>query len=824
MGTLLPERPAAVWTLKNPTITILAATTLCVTWLAFAQTATPTPTSKPLDAAEDLELKTISGQLSDPARDAKTKAEAADLLVTRPYAQAIEITRTLLSDTTNPSAQIAIAAAISRQGGRDEYIDALVAMLVGSEPSVRAPAGKALVTYKQPRVTAQLIKLATDVKGDKAVRVAVIATLQSMLDKQAVDALVRLLDDTDATIRDAAMDALTKLTNIRTFGKDRWQWVMWWNLNKNKDRNEWLADLAESLGKTKTALDTKNLQLTTRLTKALLDLYALTPAAQRDAMLLALLKEPLPEVRLAGTAMIQKKIETGLLDEISPEVRSQARLMLADTDPQIREAAAMVLANLGDTDTLAVLVEQLKVEETPSVQAALLMAMGQLHDSKAVPALLSRLGSKYDIVSTAAATSLGRIAAKQPLQGTQLADAVKTLIDRYKQIDTAGQMDGVALRESLLGTMGTIGKKEFLPVLQAALQDNIATVRWAAVTGLGKLGDSSAAAPLQGLMSDPDRGVRQAAIATVGTLGGEKYIQAILQHTDATEAEATVRQQAWDTALAILANASEDTLGDTCAALSKRTDAGAYQIRVMQLLVAKLKIAKSKSLRTRQRELAAALLKSDRPDEAAEQLADVFGATPSGDAQAKAIWLEWVDAMLAAADPAVGKVMADQTDDELFQQAVNSLTTRLSQLVAAQKQDAAIVLLEEVDRRLGQRLTSAQRGGYKTVLTNCRAGQAAADVQRVAKLALQLLAAEETARKAAQAELTIMGDRAVKPLVGELRKNLASAKPNPQVEIAILTALKQLSPQLAGYDSAAAVADRLKTLDKWSGSPTTKPE
>jgi len=33
-------------------------------------------------------------------------------------------------------------------------------------------------------------------------------------------------------------------------------------------------------------------------------------------------------------------------------------------------------------------------------------------------------------------------------------------------------------------------------VLQAGLQDNIATVRWAAVTGLGKLGDSSAAVPL----------------------------------------------------------------------------------------------------------------------------------------------------------------------------------------------------------------------------------------------------------------------------------------------------------------------------------------
>jgi hypothetical protein len=385
-------------------------------------------------------------------------------------------------------------------------------------------------------------------------------------------------------------------------------------------------------------------------------------------------------------------------------------------------------------------------------------------------------------------------------------------------------VDGVALRESLLTTMGTIGDKAFLAVLQAALQDNIATVRWAAVTGLGKLGDSAAAAPLLGLMSDPDRGVRQAAIATVGTLGGDKYLQAILQHTDATEAEAAVRQQAWDSAMAILANAKEDTLANVAAALGKRADATSYQIRVMQLLVEKLKAAKSSTLRARQRDLAAALVKADRPAEAATQLAEVFGATPPKDPQTAAIWLEWVDAMLAAADPGVCKLLSDQVDTELFQQAMESLTTHISQMVEAKKHDAAIILLEEVSRQLARKLSESQRESFKTVLANCRASQVAADAQRVSKLAPQLLAAEEPVQKAALAEIVAMGDRATKPLIAELRKNLMSAKPNVVLETAILAAIKQLAPQLAGYDASATVADRLKTLDKWTGAQTTKPE
>lgn len=797
----------------KPIYIILTATLALGVTMAWGANS-PASAIRPLTPAEELELKTISAQLTDPLRDTKTKAEAGDLLLTKPYPQAAELAKSILADSSNPSAQIAIADAIGRLGGTVELIEPLLAMLASPEPDVRAIAAKALVTYKQQKVTERLVNLALDEKLDKAVRQAAISTLQGVLDKQAVDALVKLVNDRDMTIRHGAMDALTKLTNIRTFGRDRSQWVLWWNQNKNKDRNEWLADLAESLGKTKAALDGENAQLRDRLSKALLDLYGATPVAQRDALLMSLLKEPLADVRLGGMTLVQNKIESSLIEEISPEVRSQVRLMLSDTSAEIRQSAAIVLASLGQANTLAALMEQLKVEESPSVQAALLSAMGQLHEIKALPTVMANLYSRYDIVAAAAATALGRIALRQPLQDMQRSDAVRAIIERYRSSETPNG-SGVALREALLVTMGSIADNRFSPVLMQAMKDSAATIRWSAVNSMAKLADPVSADTIAPLMADPDRGVRQAAIVAVASLAGEKYLPVILQRTEAIESEETVRQQAWDSAMAILAAAREETLVATCESLAKRPEASNYFIRTLQALVDKLKAGKSPALAGRQRQLAAALIAADRPAEAAIQLADVYLAMSGHDPHAAEMWIEWVDAMIAAADPALARVIAGQNDQKLFVLAVEHLATGVAVMVDKNKHDSVLGLLEEVDHQLGSRLNDEQRQTFSIILNNCRTRQAHADQQRVTKLALQLLSTEEQARKAAVTELTAMGDRAVTPLVGELRRNIASPKPNPELEVNVLSILKQVAPRLTGYNISAPPAQKVQIVEGW---------
>jgi hypothetical protein len=100
-------------------------------------------------------------------------------------------------------------------------------------------------------------------------------------------------------------------------------------------------------------------------------------------------------------------------------------------------------------------------------------------------------------------------------------------------------------------------------------------------------------------------------------------------------------------------------------------------------------------------------------------------------------------------------------------------------------------------------------------LSAARAGQDQLDRKRVTDLSAQLLAADESVRKSAAAELKGLGVRAVAPLLAELRRIASEPKPNPKAEKAILDVLTQIAPKLTGYDLAAPQAERLARIDAW---------
>ncbi|GAH89384.1 unnamed protein product, partial [marine sediment metagenome] len=245
-----------------------------------------------LTSAQRIELETSKAQLSDPSRTAKTKREAAILLLTRPYPQATAALRGFLSDETNRPAQIAVAEAVAESGQtHKDFVKPLLAMLTGAEPSLRPPAASALAAYKDPGVLDALIKLVANDKTPHGARLAIIAAMQRILDKKAIDALVRLLDDSEETIRNAACDALTKLTSIRAFGRDRRRWRSWWDRNKQKPRSDWFADLVDSLARANLELERENAELRRRLAEAMEALYAAAAPVRKDALLAEMLKD-----------------------------------------------------------------------------------------------------------------------------------------------------------------------------------------------------------------------------------------------------------------------------------------------------------------------------------------------------------------------------------------------------------------------------------------------------------------------------------------------------------------------------------------------------
>ena len=768
----------------------------------------------PLTDAQRLELKTYTGQLADPARSAKTKSEAASLLLTRTYPQATRALLQFLKDSSNQSARVAIATAIGAQGSSDRaFIDPLIAMLTGKDAAVRSAAARALVTYKNHGVTDKLVAIALDAQQDKAVRLVTIKAMESVLDKRAVDALVRLLDDSDPAIRDGSMAALAALTNIRAFGKDQLQWKLWWQRNRHKPRSQWLADLADSLAWSKASLEADNARLRQRLSRAMTDLYQATPEPQREAALVGFLKDPLVEVRLVGLALADRRISAG--KKLWPAVVAHAPVMLQDPDPGVRRAAALLTAHVGDGKALATLMARLKTEKVPEVRQGLLTAMGSLRNPKVLPVVLEAMTSKYEKTVIAAAGALARIASDQPLDGQHRAAAVKALLERYALADKAN--NGAALREALVAAMGTLKDARIIGVLVGALKDPAATVRLAAVNALTAQRSEASAESIAPLVGDGDRGVRRAAIAALGSLGGRKYLETILQRTrPEAEPDAAVRDQAWGVAMDVLGTADVATLTRTAESLADRADATEKRIKVLEMLAAALEAAKSPKLTQAWRRLGADLVTAGRPAEAAACLEKAYQKLlGDGNSEATVVWQEWVQALLLADDATVVKAMAGQKDDRAFRQALAAFQKRLAALNAVGKFATVALLSQEAVGGLAGRLTADELQRLKSLLTMASARQRQADGVRVEKLLSQMVGGDEAGARTASAELRSMGDRAVEPLLTALKKALVEDKPNAEAERVIIDALSKLAPDLKGYDTKAPQTDRLKRVESW---------
>lgn len=767
-----------------------------------------------LAPAQQLDLKTLTGQLSDPGRSSKTKLEAAELLLNRPYPQATQALQMFLADSSNPAGQLAVAEAITRHGGADEsFIKPLLSLMTGPEPPVRLAGGRALAAYKNDEVTAKLIRIAADTAGEREIRLIAVQSLGWVLDRRSVVALVLLLDDKDKSIGRAAARSLAKVTNIRTFGEDSAEWRRWWARNKHKDRQEWLVDLTDSLNRTKDTLEIENAHLRDRLTRAMTDLYAATPPARRETMLLDFLKDPMAGVRMVGTKLTYKRVAAG--ESVSGEISLQVRSMLGDPDPGVRQSLALLLANLGDASSLGALLGRLKIEQVGSVRQGLLTALGRLRDPEALQAVLVEIPSRDQAVSSAAAVALGRIVAEHPLSEDLKPDVVKALIDRYRS--TADGANGAGLREAILSVMGNVGDKSFASVLSGALKDDAPTVRLAAADAMGKLGDSRLAVQLAPLISDRDRGVRQAAIGAIGSLGGKKHLREILSRTDPSiESDAAVRKLTWSVAMDILSTADAENLRKVAETLASRPDASDQRIRILQMLVEVLSGQDNQEQGDARRRLGMVLREANRPAEAEPHLAKAWNIySQIANPDASAVWREWIGSLLDADDPTALKIMNDQVDDECFATAMEQLNERLGQLKADQKHSTVILLTQAAMKELPHRLTAQQRDAITDQLAKARLAQTIEDQREVGKLVEQLQSPDPEQRKTASTQIQAMGKRALRILLEELKKSLTAEKPDAQVEAAILELIVQIAPELKGYDLSAPLDEKIKLIDTW---------
>lgn len=767
-----------------------------------------------LTIAQQQELQTLTEQLVDPGRSSRTKLDAAVLLLNRPYREATDTLVGLLGNPGNPAAQRAVAEALARHGGQNKaFVKPLMKLLDGQDATLRAAAGRALASYSDPAVVGRLTLVAIDQRKPKTVRLVAIRSLSLVLDKRAVATAIQLLDDSDSDIRQSAADTLIKLTNIRSFGNDADEWKLWWSRNRDKKRTEWLADLADRLGRAKAGLERENAVLRERLIRTTAEVYSATPSSARETILMDLLNDPLADIRLVGTRLTDRRLTGG--EPVSPEVTLRLRAMLSDSDSRVRASSAMLLANLADAESLPIVLGRLEIERDNTARQGLLTALGRLGSLDALPAVLAEITSENTGVSTAAAAALARIVELHALSGSVRREAVDALIDRYER--AAQSTDGARLREALLTAMSKIPDRAIVRVLRGAVTDQAATVRLAAVGALAGLGNGDSAQMLSPLVADSDRGVRQAAITAIGTLAGKEHLSLILTRTDpAVEPDAAVRKQAWAVATQILSDAAPDTLERVAGELANRPDAAAQRIQILQMLVAALQNEEPAVQGAAQRDLGLALASGKRPAEAAVHLGEAWKLYDQAKhPDAIKVWDEWLDALLAGDDATAVRVMNGQTDAECFNKALARLIDRLQALRGEKQYASAKMIALAVLRELPHRLGDAERQTIEQLLAEVNELLQAEDKSSVVRLVSMLTSSDENVRRSAADELRHLGPRSVEPLLDALDDCLNSEKLDTGREAAIIAVLSQIAPELNGYSADAAVPEKLRKIRTW---------
>ncbi len=274
------------------------------------------------------------------------------------------------------------------------------------------------------------------------------------------------------------------------------------------------------------AASNENIQLRDRLIQAIGELYLATPKDQQDAQLQSILNDRIALVRLVGLRLAEQRINANL--SISQELRQQVRMLLSDSDAEVRREAALLIAGAGDASDGEVLLERLQVEQSPLVREALLTSLGQLRDTRALSAVLAGIDSDNNEVAAAAATALAKIVDKKTLSVKQQDEMISALHDRYRKCRNRAESAG--LREAIISAMGVVGDESCLTVLGGALKDESASVRLASVNAMAELGEGKAVRLLTPLSRDPDRGVRQAVIAALGAMAGREQLQTILKY------------------------------------------------------------------------------------------------------------------------------------------------------------------------------------------------------------------------------------------------------------------------------------------------------
>ncbi|MCC7210816.1 MAG: hypothetical protein E3K40_09250 [Candidatus Brocadia sp.] len=397
----------------------------------------------------------------------------------------------------------------------DRATDILISLLDSDSAAIQNAVVETLGELKTTHSVLMVSEAMLDPQRSPNAKILLARALGNTNDRDAIEPLIKMLAADDSGLREAARKSLEKITKLSSSADPGW-WNKWWELNKAKTREQWLEDLVVKQEEHEKQLESTIEQIKLEVAQKSIKLLETRPDKTDPKPLVEALKSEYPEVKIFATKELVKLKDPSVVD-----VLIQA---ISDTSEDVRIEAIQALGELGDERAVQPLIGVMG-DESLEVREKTAKSLGKLGKREAGDALVSALSKNTDLsIVCAIIEALGQIGdprAVDPLLGF--------LTHKEPQV-----------RECTAAALGKLRDGRAVNALIAALNDEQERVRWYAADSLGKIGDPVCADSLIKLLSDASARVRESAVEALGQIGNEQAIESLikaLQDSDKRVAE-----------------------------------------------------------------------------------------------------------------------------------------------------------------------------------------------------------------------------------------------------------------------------------------------
>ncbi|HEY9832138.1 MAG TPA: HEAT repeat domain-containing protein, partial [Stenomitos sp.] len=203
---------------------------------------------------------------------------------------------------------------------------------------------------------------------------------------------------------------------------------------------------------------------------------------------------------------------TGACRMDSPPVVAALAKALHQTDSHLREEAAVILGRIGTPQAVEALITALHHSDS-HVRERVAEALSRISSPQALPALIPALHDSNSYVREQAAEALGRIGNPQMVEVL-----IPELYDEDRNV-----------KKKAIEALGQIGGSQAAEALIPVLRQEDSTLRKQAVEALGQIGGSSVVEALTPVLHDKDAVVREQAAVALSRIGTGETLEQLLQ-------------------------------------------------------------------------------------------------------------------------------------------------------------------------------------------------------------------------------------------------------------------------------------------------------